>query len=67
MLYIFFLVGSYKLIVAFVLLPTARRSSLGLKAALVTLHVVFVGVLFLFDADLVKKTKHEPWYMPLEV
>ncbi|KAJ4714094.1 S-acyltransferase [Melia azedarach] len=43
----------------------ARRSSLGLKAALVTLHVVFVGVLFLFDADLVKKTKHEPWYTAL--
>ncbi|KAH9710711.1 protein S-acyltransferase 10 [Citrus sinensis] len=41
----------------------ARRSSLGLKAALVTLHLVFVGVIFLFDSELIEKTKHEPCYV----
>ncbi|GAV78572.1 zf-DHHC domain-containing protein, partial [Cephalotus follicularis] len=45
----------------------ARRSSLGLKIALVTLHLIFVGVLFLFDTDLIEKTKHEPWYTALFV
>ncbi|KAK6924549.1 Palmitoyltransferase, DHHC domain [Dillenia turbinata] len=39
-----------------------RRSSLGLKVALVALHLVYVGVLFLFDRDLVDKTTKEPWY-----
>lgn len=43
----------------------ARRSSLGLKAALVMLHLVFLGVLFLFDSDLIEKTKHQPWYTGL--
>lgn len=43
----------------------ARRSSLGLKAALVILHLVFVGILFLFDLDLIEKTKREPWYTTL--
>uniref|UniRef100_A0A2P2KVR1 Protein S-acyltransferase 10 n=1 Tax=Rhizophora mucronata TaxID=61149 RepID=A0A2P2KVR1_RHIMU len=43
----------------------ARRTSLGLKAALVILHLVYVGVLFLFDDHLVEKTKHEPWYTAL--
>lgn len=40
----------------------ARRSSLGLKVALVILHLIYVGVLFLFDSDLIEKTKKEPWY-----
>ncbi|KAJ6288813.1 hypothetical protein OIU76_024736 [Salix suchowensis] len=40
----------------------ARRSSLGLKAALVALHLVYAGILFLFDSDLIEKTKEEPWY-----
>ncbi|KAK6922528.1 hypothetical protein RJ641_010832, partial [Dillenia turbinata] len=40
----------------------ARRSSFGLKVALVALHLVYVGVLFLFDRDLVDKTTKEPWY-----
>ncbi|KAJ8764523.1 hypothetical protein K2173_006263 [Erythroxylum novogranatense] len=40
----------------------ARRSSLGLKAALVILHVVYVGILFLFYSELVERTKKEPWY-----
>lgn len=40
---------------------SARRSSLGLKLALVTLHLVYAGVLFLFDGDLIEKTKSEPW------
>ncbi|KAM0949774.1 putative protein S-acyltransferase [Dioscorea sansibarensis] len=39
-----------------------RRSSWGLKAALVLLHVVFVGVLFLLDTDLIRKTKEKSWY-----
>ncbi|KAI9166182.1 hypothetical protein LWI28_027602 [Acer negundo] len=43
----------------------ARRSSLLLKAALVMLHLVFVGILFLFDKDLIEKTKCEPWYTGL--
>lgn len=42
---------------------SARRSSLGLKLALVTLHLVYVGILFLFDEDLIEKTKSEPWYV----
>ncbi|KAG6773781.1 hypothetical protein POTOM_021098 [Populus tomentosa] len=41
----------------------ARRSSLGLKAALVVLHIVYAGILFLFDSDLIEKTKQEPWYV----
>ncbi|KAJ8771032.1 hypothetical protein K2173_023357 [Erythroxylum novogranatense] len=40
----------------------ARRSSLGLKAAFVILHVLYVGILFLFDSELVERTKQEPWY-----
>ncbi|KAL1569781.1 protein S-acyltransferase [Salvia divinorum] len=40
----------------------ALRSAFYLKLALVLLHIVFVGVLFLFDRDLIEKTKHEPWY-----
>ncbi|KAB5556723.1 hypothetical protein DKX38_007632 [Salix brachista] len=39
----------------------ARRTSLGLKAALVVLHIVYAGILFLFDSDLIEKTKQEPW------
>ncbi|KAK4383047.1 protein S-acyltransferase 10 [Sesamum angolense] len=35
----------------------ARRSALSLKVALVILHLVFAGVLFLFDNDLIEKTK----------
>lgn len=40
----------------------ARRSALGLKAALVMLHLIYAGVLFLFDGGLIEKTKREPWY-----
>ncbi|GMI66095.1 PROTEIN S-ACYL TRANSFERASE 10 [Hibiscus trionum] len=43
----------------------ARRSSLGLKVTLVTLHFIYAGILFLFDGDLVYKTKKEPWYTSL--
>ncbi|XP_059641310.1 protein S-acyltransferase 10-like [Cornus florida] len=43
----------------------ARRSSLCLKFALVMLHLIFTGVLFLFDEDLIDKTKSEPWYTAL--
>eukprot|EP00258_Populus_trichocarpa_P041612 XP_024457631.1 protein S-acyltransferase 10 isoform X3 [Populus trichocarpa] len=41
----------------------ATRSSLGLKAALVVLHIVYAGILFLFDSDLIEKTKQEPCYV----
>ncbi|KAM5546926.1 protein S-acyltransferase 10 [Rosa sericea] len=40
----------------------ARRSALGLKVALVMLHLIYAGVLFLFDGGLIEKTKREPWY-----
>ncbi|WVZ12567.1 hypothetical protein V8G54_017097 [Vigna mungo] len=40
-----------------------RRSSLCLKVALVTIHLVYAGVLFLFDGDLIEKTKKEPCYV----
>eukprot|EP00268_Persea_americana_P041270 TRINITY_DN4109_c0_g1_i8.p1 TRINITY_DN4109_c0_g1~~TRINITY_DN4109_c0_g1_i8.p1 ORF type:complete len:294 (+),score=35.91 TRINITY_DN4109_c0_g1_i8:167-1048(+) len=40
----------------------ARRSAWGLKAALLFMHLVIVGVLFLFDRDLIQKTQKEPWY-----
>ncbi|KAK6119941.1 hypothetical protein DH2020_046316 [Rehmannia glutinosa] len=45
----------------------AQRSALSLKVALVTLHLVFSGVLFLFDHDLIEKTKQEPWYTAIYV
>ncbi|KAH0463071.1 hypothetical protein IEQ34_007653 [Dendrobium chrysotoxum] len=41
---------------------SARRSSLGLKAVLVLLHVVFVGVLYLLDTDLIRKTREMPCF-----
>ncbi|XP_010550494.1 PREDICTED: protein S-acyltransferase 10 [Tarenaya hassleriana] len=40
-----------------------RRSSLFLKVSLVALHLVFLGVLFLFDAQFLHKTQRDPWYM----
>ncbi|WOL09731.1 protein S-acyltransferase 10-like isoform X2 [Canna indica] len=40
----------------------ATRSSWGLKTAMVLIHVMFVGVIFLFDANLIRKTRDEPWY-----
>ncbi|KAL6133326.1 hypothetical protein ACLB2K_065563 [Fragaria x ananassa] len=41
----------------------ARRSALGLKVALVTLlHLIYAGVLFLFDEGLIEKLETEPWY-----
>ncbi|KAE8693455.1 Protein S-acyltransferase 10 [Hibiscus syriacus] len=43
----------------------ARRSSLGLKVNLVMLHLIFVGILFLFDDGLIEKTRKEPWYTVL--
>ncbi|KAM7261115.1 hypothetical protein ACFE04_026590 [Oxalis oulophora] len=45
----------------------ARRSSLGLKVALVMLHVVIVGILFLFDYHFIANTKLHPWYTALYV
>lgn len=35
---------------------------MGLKVALVMLHLIYVGILFLFDGGLIEKTKREPWY-----
>lgn len=43
----------------------ARRSSLGLKVAMVLLHLVYVGVLFLLDRDLIVKIKTETWYVAI--
>ncbi|XP_058090731.1 protein S-acyltransferase 10-like isoform X2 [Magnolia sinica] len=43
----------------------AKRSSWGLKLALLVLHLIFVGVLFLFDRYLIQKTKKEPWYIAI--
>lgn len=43
----------------------ARRSTLCLKVALVMLHVVYVGILFLFDRDLIEKARKEPWYIAI--
>ncbi|OIV94870.1 hypothetical protein TanjilG_22067 [Lupinus angustifolius] len=47
------------------LVDPGRRSSLWLKLAFVTIHVVYIAILFLFDGDLVEKTKKEPWYTAL--
>ncbi|XWS33923.1 hypothetical protein CRYUN_Cryun22dG0124700 [Craigia yunnanensis] len=43
----------------------ARRPLLGLKVALLMLHLIYAGILFLLDSDLVGKTKKEPWYTAL--
>ncbi|GLT30281.1 hypothetical protein SLA2020_050890 [Shorea laevis] len=43
----------------------ARRSNLVLRVALVMLHLVYAGILFLFDGGLIGKTKKEPWYTAL--
>ncbi|KAG7034051.1 Protein S-acyltransferase 10, partial [Cucurbita argyrosperma subsp. argyrosperma] len=40
----------------------ARRSSLGLKVALVMLHLVYAGVLFALDRHLIEEIKIKPWY-----
>ncbi|MQM15252.1 hypothetical protein Taro_048194, partial [Colocasia esculenta] len=40
----------------------ARRSSLCLKAALLFLHVIIVGFLFVFYRDLTHSTQKMPWY-----
>ncbi|KAJ8504650.1 hypothetical protein OPV22_005536 [Ensete ventricosum] len=37
--------------------------SCGLKAVIVLLHITFVGVIFLFDANLIRKSREEPWYI----
>ncbi|KAJ8433566.1 hypothetical protein Cgig2_033655 [Carnegiea gigantea] len=44
----------------------ARRSSLCLKVALVMIHLIYVGVLFLLDSDnLVRTAKRVPWYFSI--
>lgn len=40
----------------------ARRSTLCMKLALVMLHIIFVGFLFIVDDDLLQKSKEQPWY-----
>jgi len=52
------------LIAIFFIYPV-RRSSLLLKLALVALHLVFIGFLFLFDAEFIEKTKRDPWLLLL--
>lgn len=42
---------------------SALRSSLGLKLAMVMVHLVYAGILFLFYEDLIEETKREPWYV----
>ncbi|XP_047312391.1 protein S-acyltransferase 10 isoform X2 [Impatiens glandulifera] len=44
-----------------------RRSALLLQSALVLLHLVYAGILFLFDKDLIEKTIREPWYTTLYI
>ncbi|GLU19702.1 hypothetical protein SLE2022_359360 [Rubroshorea leprosula] len=43
----------------------ARRAALGLRVTLVMLHLIYAGIIFLFDGDLINKTKTEPWYTAL--
>ncbi|CAI8601159.1 unnamed protein product [Vicia faba] len=43
----------------------AQRSSSCLKLVLLLTHLIYAGVLFLFDGDLVEKTKKEPWFTAL--
>lgn len=45
------------------LVDPARRSSLCFKLALVAIHLVYAGVLFLIDGDLIEKSKKEPLYV----
>nr|XP_029124441.1 protein S-acyltransferase 10 isoform X2 [Elaeis guineensis] len=40
----------------------AWRSSMCLKVVVVLLHVGIVGVLFLLDTDLIRRTREDPWY-----
>ncbi|KAL8168381.1 hypothetical protein V2J09_009880 [Rumex salicifolius] len=49
------------------LFVAARRSSLCLKVALVILHLIYAGALFLIDRDLIDTTKKQPWYTALYV
>lgn len=42
-----------------------RRSALCLRVALVALHLIYVGILFIFDRDLIDKTIRQPWYTAL--
>lgn len=53
---------SYVDMLQFGVLDLARRSALCLRAALVALHLIYVGLLFLFDGDLIDKTRRQPWY-----
>ncbi|EEF39370.1 protein S-acyltransferase 10 isoform X3 [Ricinus communis] len=55
--------GCYRLFPC--LADPARRSALGLKVALVMLHLIYVGILFIFDDDLIEKARQEPWYIVL--
>ncbi|XP_004512238.1 protein S-acyltransferase 10 [Cicer arietinum] len=43
----------------------ARRSTSFLKLVLLVIHLIYAGVLFLIDGDLIEKTKKEPWYTAL--
>lgn len=41
---------------------SARRSTLFLKLALVMLHLIFIGLLFIFYGDFRDKIALHPWY-----
>ncbi|GKV44160.1 hypothetical protein SLEP1_g51368 [Rubroshorea leprosula] len=45
----------------------ARRAALGLRVTLVMLHLIYAGIIFLFDGDLINETKTEPWYVEASV
>jgi palmitoyltransferase len=40
----------------------ARRSTLCLKVALLLLHLIYGGVIFLLDRDLIENTRRQLWY-----
>ncbi|XP_019172301.1 PREDICTED: protein S-acyltransferase 10-like isoform X3 [Ipomoea nil] len=43
----------------------ARRSTLCLKIVLLTLHVVYAGVLFGLDSELIENARQVPWYIAI--
>ncbi|CAN4083517.1 unnamed protein product [Withania somnifera] len=43
----------------------ARRSTFCFRISLVMLHLIYVGVLFVFDKDLIHNTEEEPWFIAI--
>nr|GMC57460.1 protein S-acyltransferase 10-like [Ipomoea batatas]GMC59830.1 protein S-acyltransferase 10-like [Ipomoea batatas]GMC62587.1 protein S-acyltransferase 10-like [Ipomoea batatas]GMC65879.1 protein S-acyltransferase 10-like [Ipomoea batatas]GMC67703.1 protein S-acyltransferase 10-like [Ipomoea batatas] len=42
-----------------------RRTTVCLRIVLMMLHVVFAGVLFALDAELIEKARQVPWYFAI--